>query len=270
MHLLSYKLQTVVNSQLGILERLLLGVRRLEEEPDTTMTVATAARARRTQRDWREKSCKKILSTKIGFRQKFMKISKSNLAVQKSQTATTCTTMTLLLTHFPHEMLQKIIVFADDDAKILWRREKTCRAFRNVVCDDRTWRHVPVLGLWPPRKLMGSEAFGTVEPMPPSYFKSHREYVCVMEAIRRCWEEQVGSSCNIFIETHDSLEQWKSLVQNKCRMLFVYDDNAVDLTDRNLCFEKDSSYTIAECTGTYPILTSDCLRHTKRFENMTF
>jgi hypothetical protein len=51
---------------------------------------------------------------------------------------------------------------------------------------------------------MGSEAFGTVKPLPPSYFKSHREYVCVMEAIRHCWEEQVGSSCNIFIETHDN------------------------------------------------------------------
>jgi hypothetical protein len=54
---------------------------------------------------------------------------------------------------------------------------------------------------------MGSEAFGTVEPLPPSYFKSHREYVCVMEAIRRCWEEQVGSSCNIFIKTNESGEK---------------------------------------------------------------
>jgi hypothetical protein len=49
-----------------------------------------------------------------------------------------------------------------------------------------------------------THTFGTVEPIPPSYFKSKREYVCVMEAIRHCWEEQVGSSCNIFIETHDN------------------------------------------------------------------
>jgi hypothetical protein len=57
------------------------------------------------------------LSTKMGFRRKFMKISKSNpfqshnLSVMQS-----CTTMTLLLTQFPHEMLQKIIVFAGGDA----------------------------------------------------------------------------------------------------------------------------------------------------------
>jgi hypothetical protein len=93
--------------------------------------------------------------------------------------------MTLSLTHFPHEILQKIIVFADDDAKTLWRREKTTRAFRNVVCDDRTWRNTCSLIGALAGEEMGSKAFGTVEPMPPSYFKSHREYVCVMEAIRR-------------------------------------------------------------------------------------
>mmetsp|Transcript_27678 Transcript_27678/g.50114 ORF Transcript_27678/g.50114 Transcript_27678/m.50114 type:complete len:132 (-) Transcript_27678:855-1250(-) len=112
------------------------------------------------------------------------------------------------------------------------------RRLRRPDLEARAGAPIGLLGLWPPRKLMGSEAFGTVEPMPPSYFKSHREYVCVMEAIRRCWEEQVGSSCNIFIETHDSLEQWKSLVQNKCRMLFVYDDNAVDFDGQEFVFRK--------------------------------
>jgi hypothetical protein len=67
-------------------------------------------------------------------------------------------------------------------------------------------------------------------------------------------------------------------------MLFVYDDNAVHFDGHEFMFRKDVLYTvaevvqrgmlqlfegapdisciIAECTGTYPILTSDCLRHT--------
>jgi hypothetical protein len=65
-------------------------------------------------------------------------------------------------------------------------------------------------------------------------------------------------------------------------MLFVYDDNAVHFDGHQFMFRKDVLYTvaeivqrgmlqlapgisctIAECTGTYPILTSDCLHHTK-------
>jgi CRISPR/Cas system Type II protein with McrA/HNH and RuvC-like nuclease domain len=86
---INYKLS--LNSQLGILERLLLGVRRLEEEPDTTPTAAHRDRLTREERNGirrRErrlarvkKSCEEKtpkLSTKMGFRRKFMKISKSN------------------------------------------------------------------------------------------------------------------------------------------------------------------------------------------------
>jgi hypothetical protein len=52
---INYKLS--LNSQLGILERLLLGVRRLEEEPDTTLTAARRplTREERNEIRWRER-----------------------------------------------------------------------------------------------------------------------------------------------------------------------------------------------------------------------
>jgi hypothetical protein len=59
-----------------------------------------------------------------------------------------------------------------------------------------------VLGLWPPKKRVPKRL-------------AHREYVCVTEAIRRCWEEQVASSCNIFIETHDNIARRVEISRSK-------------------------------------------------------
>lgn len=186
--------------------------------------------------------------------------------------------MTLLLSHFPHELLQKIIIFASGTAETLLKCEQTCRAFRSAVGDDLTWRHVPVLATL--CEEMGSDTFHTFEPHSPSYFKTYREYVCVTSVICYCWKEQVSSGYNVFIESHinsiESEEMWRILVQHVCETLLVFP---------NIFFRKDVLYTLAEvvqqgmlellegahdmsciiasCKETYPIVTGECLRDTK-------
>lgn len=53
--------------------------------------------------------------------------------------------MALQLTSLPPELLQTVLQFAASDAKILLNTEKSCRALRQVVAVDATWKFVPTV-----------------------------------------------------------------------------------------------------------------------------
>jgi len=114
--------------------------------------------------------------------------------------------MTLLLTDLPRELLQRIIVFAGSDTKTLLHCEKTCRTLRNVVKnDDMTWACVPVLKAL--ATTIPAHIFNNCEPLPPTFFKSRREYACVTNAICMSWRE--NSIRETFLSTSWAPIGWK-------------------------------------------------------------
>lgn len=175
------------------------------------------------------------------------------------------------------------------DTKTLLQCEKTCRSFRDVIAQDKTWAHVPVLDALV--KALPPHILNTVEPLPLSFFKSRRDYASVTNAIRRSWLEQVDSTNNILLVVFGAAG-WEAFIQDDPSLCtpehhhiceFLEGFAGIDMESNRFVFRRDTldslaeivqdtmlrvfqqahsvSCTVASVTGTYPVMTREVFCH---------
>lgn len=160
--------------------------------------------------------------------------------------------MTLLLSEFPFELLQRVIVFAGSDVKTLLRCERTCHAFRNVVANDMTWNEVPALERLV--QMIHPNFRDNFEPLSLSFFKSRREFTSATFAIANVWWNQVHSSENVFAH-YLGADGFETFIQAEPRLCapernhvceFLQRFAGIDMEFSRFVFRRDTLDTLAE------------------------
>jgi hypothetical protein len=196
--------------------------------------------------------------------------------------------MTLLLTDLSRDVLKSIVVFAGNSVKALLNCERTCQKLYEIVQDDTTWSHVPVLS------ALVETIPNDREPLPRSFFNSFREYACVTNAILVSWREQQRSE-NILLDVLGA-KQFAAMIHSadprhccRCapndndvcgflrnfaqldRKPHIFDfrgDTLSTLVEivsttliRVLSHAHEVSCILASATGKYPIMTCEIFKH---------
>jgi len=175
------------------------------------------------------------------------------------------------LQSLPHELLQKILLFAAEDTQTLLNCEAACVALRQTVQDDKTWARMPNIERWKEDdRLTSNRMKACTSTVLYSILNEHckekdptEPNVLLEELGAEGWKLLITTTLaslapNVspsFSLNHDSF-------QFRGDTLFVLAELVQDYMIRALHEAHNVSIDVAEATGQYPALTKRLLeRH---------
>lgn len=139
-------------------------------------------------------------------------------------------------------LLQSIFAFAANDVKTMLRCELTCKAFQQVVQQDKTWEHVPGIQQWDDDDRL----------------TSNRAKACMSRAIE-CIRAEQNQGTNILVEELDGdVDECEGMATAAC-WHYMDDDDTYDHTFvfggavQSFVFRGDALFTLLELVQSYMI-----------------
>lgn len=131
-----------------------------------------------------------------------------------------------MMENLPDVLLQNIFGFTADTVRMMIRCELTCKTFKRVVANDKTWEHLPGIKDW--------DGDGRLT--------TNRFKACMSLTIQNIRTEQ-SRGTNILVEELGGVEAWNDFVQRAAWpfMVRLLPDKASEF-----CFRGDTLFTLSE------------------------